>query len=267
MKLALLSVLWLPLAHVLASGAVVPDKVKTLDEVLSHVELKDGAEGFGGATIEDAVVLLRRMVGFPVCLELREFSRDTDGLTLDAAIEQLNALRTKQGLTPMEESQLKRYEELVAKKGRSAVIGFRKETFTLVEDNVTVHALLDRLTTLDSLYTWKNDGTAANPVVVIQPKQKSALDWAVSPICGQRREQTSATVLYGSGGGVTQQLQEHNISRVQMSDRNKVPDVQLDLCADHLTARDVLNLTVKAAGDEYSWSLSGIKGLRWLSFQ
>jgi len=267
MNLVLLLVLWLPPVHVLASGAAVPDKAKTLDEVLSHVELKDGAEGFGGATIEDAVVLLRRLVDFPVCIELREFTRESDGLTIGAAIDQLDALRAKQGLTPMEQSQLKRYEELAAKQGRSAVIGFRKETFTLVEDKIAVHSLLDRLTTLDSLYTWKNDGTPKSPIIVIEPKQKSALDWVVPPICGQGREQISATDLYGPGGRVTQQLQQHNISRVEMSGGNKVPDVQLNLCVDHLTARDVLNLTVQAAGDQSSWSLSGIKGLRWLSFQ
>lgn len=46
-----------------------------------------------------------------------------------------------------------------------------------------------------------------------------------------------------------------------------LPNIQLDLCQDHLTARDVLNLTVKAMGQDISWSLSGTVGLRWLTFQ
>jgi hypothetical protein len=44
-----------------------------------------------------------------------------------------------------------------------------------------------------------------------------------------------------------------------------LPHVAIDVCSNHLTARDVLNLTVK--GIHTSWTLAGIKGMRFISFE
>ena len=80
-------------------------------------------------------------------------------------------------------------------------------------------------------------------------------------ICGGQKE-LSSVELYGLGGKLSVLLNAHGIYIGNMP-----TDVQLDLCRDHLVAQDVLNLTIKAVGDNHSWSLSGVKGLRWLTFE
>jgi len=58
-------------------------------------------------------------------------------------------------------------------------------------------------------------------------------------------------------------------ARIGVGDKIRpiLPDVPLNLCQDHLTAKEVLNRTASAAGPGFSWTLSGIRGLRFLSFQ
>jgi hypothetical protein len=239
--------------------------LKTLDSEIPRIELTAGAEAIGGATIEDAVAALRLLAEFPICVELIEYDKEKDALSLGAALEQLRAMKTRQGLTLPDEARLKRYEELADTEDVRTPIGFKKKTFTLVENNLTVRAFLDRLMQLDNAYVWRNEGTNQAPVIVIQPRTKSALDWSVPSICGSPQD-LSSTTLYGPGGKLTVLLQAHSISRVEVSNK-RLPGVQVDLCRDHLTARDALDLTIGAAGHDLSWSLSGIKGLRWLSFQ
>jgi hypothetical protein len=239
--------------------------LRFLNSTIPHVAFTSSAEGFGGATVEDVVVTLRQLVKFPICMELKEFRSDVDGLTLGAAIAELTALKAKRGLEPPDESRLKRYEELASTQSRSTLIGFRKKTFTLVQDNITVAALLDRVTELDRTYRWRNEGTDSVPLVVIQPRQQSALEWPVPPLCGSTAMPSSS--LYGPNGQLTSFFSDHRISRVELNGGNRLPNVPLNLCFDHLTALKVLNLTIIAAGNGTSWSLSGVQGLRWLTFQ
>ena len=72
--------------------------------------------------------------------------------------------------------------------------------------------------------------------------------------------------LYGRQGSLTAIFHEHQITRVEVNGQNTLPDINLNLCKDPLNARDVLDATVRALGGSSSWTLSGIKGLRWLSF-
>ena len=238
----------------------------TLDSTIPHVALTTGAETIGGASIEDAVVLLRSLTVFPICIELKDFSREADGLTLGEALTSLENLKSRQELGIADVARLKRYEELAASEPTTTLIGFRKNTFTLVQDNVTVRALLDRLVILDNTYVWHNDGTSEAPVVVIAPAEKSVLDWPVPAICGPTEELSTARQ-YGPSGKLTRLFGGHEISRLEINEGNAIPYALLPLCREGLNARDVLNLTIEAVGHDLSWSLSGTKGARWLTFQ
>lgn len=265
----LLSLIWLA---AMAGAAQVPQSdsrvtLSTLDSVIPHVSLTAGVvEVFGGATIEDAVMLLRSLVVFPVCIEKLDFDGEADGLTLGEVLGKLRNLKTQHGLAPQDEARLQIYQQWSATKGASTVIGLKKKTFTLVEDNITVRTFLDRITEMDSAYVWRDDGSGTVPLIVIQPQKRSVLEWSVPRTCGSAEELSSAK-LYAPGGTMTVLLQAHNISRIAINGRNKLPDVPLDLCRNDLTARDVLNLTIEAAGHDVFWSVSGIRGLRWLTFQ
>jgi len=251
------------MASVEATAAV---PLTTLEGMIPHIELTQSAEAIGGATIEDAVVALRQMASFPICIEILEYDRQKDGLTLGRALEQLHALKARGDISVPDQVRLERYEVLATSENPSMLIGYIKKTFTLVEKNVTVRALLNRLIELDSSYAWRNYGSDQEPIVVIQPRAKSALDWSIPSVCDSSRVILTKN-LFGSGGKLTLIFQSHDISLVETKSGIRMQDVQLDLCNDHLVARDLLNLAIKTVGNNASWSLSGIKGLRWLTFQ
>ena len=244
-----------------------PEAVKNgLEQIIPHIELTRGIEAIGGATIPDVVVTLREQTDFPICIEELEYDRKTDGLTLDAAIAKLRALKAEQKLTHLDEARLNQYQELAKTEDpHTFIVGINQKTFTLVEDNATVRAVLDRTIGLDPAYIWKNYGTSKAPLVVLQPRTRSALDWPVPSVCGGSQE-TKTAELFGTDGKLTTLFAAHAIYLVEMNGA-RMPNVPLDLCHDHLTARDVLNRIVTAGGNHLSWTLSGIKGLRWLSFQ
>jgi hypothetical protein len=251
----------------LACHAAAPQKVRTLDDNIKHVELTAGSETIGGASMEDAVAFLRHHAAFPVSFEFVEYDRAKDGLTLSTALAKLHQLKQTQTLSDLDEMRLKTYEQQISDgQDSGTVIGFQKRTFSIVEDNISVRAFLERLAVLDGAYSWRNDGTDDAPVVVIQPRGKSALEWNVPAICGSPQDLLFAK-LYGSGGKLTVLFQQHNISRVAFQGGVETPDVQVDICKSHLSARDVLNLTAASLGHDVSWTLSGVKGLRWLTFQ
>jgi Bacterial TSP3 repeat len=57
-----------------------------------------------------------------------------------------------------------------------------------------VRSLLDSLVAIDDEYRWQNYGTEDNPLIVIQPRGQSALDWAVPPICGSPSELSTSKI-------------------------------------------------------------------------
>lgn len=233
-----------------------------LDSVISHLELTNGGKGIGGATISDAVLVLQKLANFPICFEEIEHEKGKDGLTLKAAIELLRDLQVHQKLAQADEVRLKRYEELSATEDpETFFVGFKQTTFSLVRDNITVKAVLDELTELDKHYIWNNVGTEQSPFVIIQPRERSILDWQVPRICGAPKDLSSAS-LYTNGGRLSTLFNSHGIYVGNMP-----PDRQLDLCRDGLTAREILNLTIRAAEPKLSWIVSGVKGLRWVTFQ
>jgi hypothetical protein len=241
-------------------------KAMTLDGIIPRFELTRGSEAIGGAAVGDAVVALRQLVDYPISLEGKEFTAERDGLNLGEAIDQLRALKGRQTLGPDDAARLRAYEQLASTQSRSTLIGFRMKAFSIVESNITVRGVLDRITELDHTYIWTNDGTADSPIIVLRPRETSALDWSVPPICGDASESTSLN-LYRPTGKLTELFHSHSISRVYLSGVDNLPNVGLNLCSEHLTARDVLNRTVAAAGNGLSWTLSGKKGLRFISFQ
>lgn len=251
----------------LACHAAPLQKVRTLDDNIKRVALTTGSETIGGASMEDAVAFLRTHAAFPVSFEFVEYDRAKDGLTLSAALAKLHQLKQTQTLSDLDEMRLKTYEQQLSDgQDPGTVIGFQKRTFSIVEDNISVRAFLDRLAVLDGAYSWRNDGTDDAPIVVIQPRGKSALEWSVPAICGSPQDLSFAR-LYESGGKLTVLFQQHNISRVAFKGGVGNPEVEVDVCKGHLSARDVLNLTAASLGHDVSWTLSGVKGLRWLTFQ
>src|SRR6266568_3399039 len=72
------------------AGAQQSRKLHDLRGVVPSVELESGSEAIGGASIEDAVALLRHWTAFPICFESRALSRETDGLTLAEALIKLH---------------------------------------------------------------------------------------------------------------------------------------------------------------------------------
>jgi hypothetical protein len=211
------------------------------------------------------VTLLRQITVLPICIEELDYDDVKDTLTLGTALDTLRAIKNTHGLARQDEARLELYEKWSSTKPRSTVIGVKQKTFTLVQDNIRVKDLLDQITALDTAYRWRNDGDNEAPLIVIEPRQRSVLDWPVPRICGPPQELSSSS-LYGPGGRLTTLFQAHNISRLEINGRGKLPDVHLDLCRDQLVARDVLNLTVKASAERLSWSLSGIRGMRFLRF-
>ena len=246
---------------------------KTLEDELQRVHLSLSGEAFqaGGVTMADAALELRMRTAFPISFESVEYYRDKDRLTLGDVLESFRALKARSDLSPAEAARLRMYEEMAVHQSTATAIGVRKKTFTLLQDHITVRAFLDRITQLDSDYLWKNYGTDKALLIVIRPRTGSVLNWSVPRICG-KPQQVSDKTLYGPGGKLTMLFGRHDITRAgEISDspdsEASLPDTPLDTCRDDLTAFDVLNQAIKAAGPNFSWSVSGIRGLRFLSFQ
>jgi hypothetical protein len=246
-------------------------RAKHLDDAIESVSLTDGAETIGGASIQDAVNLLRDKVAFPVSLEMLEFERPKDFVTLDEALASLHGMQAVAPLGDRDKSRLAWYEKLVkADPGSEAVVP-RQRTFTFVRDRITVREFLVQVTTLDDEYEWKNYGTDRAPQIVIQPHTFSALDWAVSPICEPRPVSIDHILAACKGqkcGEFTKTLSERNMGVLYMylgpAPPDPAPHGFVDLCSETLIARDVLNRIAKAANT--SWTVGGIKGMRLISF-
>lgn len=227
--------------------------------------------------MQDAVGALRAQTDFPISLEMLEFERPKDFITLGEALTWLHRLQTTGVLGTRDISRLHDYEKKAQTHEPSEVLVARQKSFALVEDQITVRDLLDRLVTLDDEYLWKNYGTEGTPVIVIQSRTGSALEWPVSQICQPRpiaSNQLFAGCRNQKCGPYTKLLNDHKISVIQTLDgpvlpgersSDAVPVVSVDVCRDRLTAQDVLNLI--AEGTNSSWTLAGIKGMRLISFQ
>lgn len=248
-----------------------------LNDVIEHFEITDGVETIGGASMQDAIWALRKQTDFPISLEMLEFERPKDFITLGEALTTLHRLQTTGVLGTRDMSRLHDYEKRAQTHEPSEVLVARQRTFTLVEDQITVRALLDRMMTLDDEYLWKDYGTESTPVIVIQPRAVSALEWPMSRICHPRpiaSDQLFAGCRNQKCGPYTKLLNDHNVSVIQLLDGpvlpgepppGPVPLVSIDVCRVRLTAQDVLNLI--AEGTNSSWTLAGIKGMRLISFQ
>lgn len=246
-------------------------RVKHLDDVIGSVRLIDGSETIGGASIEDAVNTLRDKAAFPVSLEMLEFERPKDFVTLDEALARLRGMAALAPLGDRDKSRLARYEELAKSEPCSEVMVPRQRTFKLVRDGITVREFLVQVTALDDEYEWKNYGTDQAPQIVIQPRTASVLSWTVSPICNPRPVAIERILAGCKGqecGEFTKALSERNISILYMSigpsPPDSVPHGFVDLCAQTLVARDVVNRIAESA--HTSWTVAGIRGMRFLSF-
>lgn len=245
-------------------------RAKHLDDVVENVVLADGTETIGGASVEDAVNLLRDKVKFPVSLEMLEFKRPEDFVTLDEALARLHGMQAVAPLGDRDKSRLVSYEGLAKTDPGSEVLVPRQRTFTFVRDRITVREFLVQVTTLDDGYEWKNYGTDRAPQIVIQPVSASALNWSVSPICSPRPVAIDRILAACKGqecGEFTKALSERNMSIVYIYMGPAPPDPAphgfVDLCSEKLTARDVLNRIAQAA--HTSWTVGGIKGMRFVS--
>jgi hypothetical protein len=251
-----------------AQNYLVPESVTTklqnLETKIDVVNLDTGSSAIGGAAIEDAAALLRHSASFPVCLEMLDYTRETDGLTLESALNQLHELKNKGKLNSNDAARLRAYEEMVLSGNPPTLVGFRKRVFLISRRDISVRGLLDAITSQDSDYVWKNLGSDHAPLVVLQPRDRSVLDWSVPAICGKG---LSTGDLYSFEGKLTDAFEKHGITRPEINRHGRLPTVQVDLCREQLNARDVLNLTVLAVGGNASWTISGIRGLRWLTFE
>jgi hypothetical protein len=163
-----------------------PKRTATLNDLIEHIELREGAETIGGASMEDAVSALRELADFPVALEMLEFKRPEDFVTLAEALEKLHQMQATEALGSRDKGRWNAYEEMAQTHKPSTIPVARQRAFTLVEDRITVRDLLDRLMALDDEYTWKNYGGERAPVIVIQPQARTALGWPVPSISDPR---------------------------------------------------------------------------------
>ncbi len=266
---------------VATAGASSPPRqrkcAKKLDDVIERIELTDGAETIGGASMHDAVFALRERACFPVAFEMIEFERPKDFVTLREALKQLHTIQAAGTLNARDKSRLDTYESMARTGEPSDVLVARQKAFRLVQNRIAVRRLLDRLMMLDDEYLWKNYGTESAPLIVIEPRAASALDWRVASICHPRP--IASTELYAGCnnrpcGPFTKLLSEHNMTVSSLFEGpvapgkqgpDLIPQVPIDACNDHFTARNILNLTVK--GTHNSWTLAGIKGMRFVSFE
>jgi len=242
-------------------------RLAALDDHISEVRLDRGYVTVGGATIEDAVTLARTFVAFPICLELIDYDPKRDAMTVHDAIERLRKLQITHPLSGAETALLQSYETLQSEGASSRIVGYKKTTFTLIRHDISVRNYLNEIVSLDTKYRWMNYGTTERPLIVVEPRTESALSWNVSGLCD--REPMIAEDLFGTNGEVTRQFKAHSIIRVAMGSRELLAGVLVksNFCDGVVTARDLLNRISDAAPKTLSWSLSGIKGLRWLEFQ
>lgn len=253
-------------------------RAKHLDDFIEHVSLTDGMQTIGGASVEDAVNLLRDKVAFPVALEMLEFERPKDFVTLDEALTKLHGMQALAPLAARDKGRLDRYEELAKTRPGSEILVPRQKTFSLIRDRLTVREFLNEITTLDDEYEWKDYGTEHKPLIVVQPRGASALNWSVPPTCKPSpvaTERVVAACTEQECSPFTKALGERNMGVLYMAVDEPViprkPDPEMapphgfiDLCHHNLTAQDVLNRIAISAHS--SWTMAGIKGMRFISF-
>ncbi len=253
-------------------------RAKHLDGVIEQVSLTDGMQTIGGASMGDAVNFLRDKTAFPVALEMLEFERPKDFVTLDEAITKLQGMQALAPLGARDKVRLDRYDELANTHQGSELIVPRQKTFSFVRDRLTIREFLNEITTLDDEYEWKNYGTERKPVIVVQPRTASALNWRVPPICKPRpvtTERVLAACAKQECSPFTKALGERNMGVLYIAVDEPVvpgkpdPDMTaphgyVDLCQQNLTALDVLNRI--AISGHTSWTMAGIKGMRFISF-
>src|SRR5438105_8215726 len=87
-------------------------RAKTLRDTIENVSLTDGFQSIGGASIEDAANLLRDNAGFAVALEMVEFERPKDFVTLDEALAKLHEMQSAGLLGSRDKDRLHKYEEM-----------------------------------------------------------------------------------------------------------------------------------------------------------
>jgi hypothetical protein len=217
-------------------------RIKDLNGIIQHIEVTDGAETIGGASVEDVVRELRDRTDFPISVEMLEFERPKDFVTLGEALTTLHKMQASGALGSRDQSRLDRYEEMAQTHEPSQILVARQRTFSLVQERVTVRDLLDHLVTLDDEYLWTNDGSEREPLVVIRPRANTALDWRVAPICHPRPIEIDELLAGCNGqecGPFTKLLNGHSTSVVYMltgpvAPGEREPDIRphgpVDMC-------------------------------------
>ncbi len=81
-------------------------RAKILSDFIENVSLTDSFESIGGASIEDAANMLRENVAFPVALEIVEFERPKDFLTIDEALAKLHEMQSAGSLGSRDKDRL-----------------------------------------------------------------------------------------------------------------------------------------------------------------
>jgi hypothetical protein len=115
-------------AQTLSSPPHQPKCAKKLDDVIEHIELTDGAETIGGASMHDAVLALRERTCFPVAFETLEFERPKDFVTLGEALSKLHAMQTAGTLSARDKTRLDGYESMARTDDQSEVLVARRRT-------------------------------------------------------------------------------------------------------------------------------------------
>jgi hypothetical protein len=241
-------------------------RARALSDEVGPVELTLSEDAFrvGGVTMGDAVRYLRGHAAFPICFEFVERDGVADAVTLRQVLGEYGLLKAH-GLRPEQQQRMEIYERMSREKGLGESVGIRQKVFRLSAHRIRLRALLERLVELDDEYVWRDVGKADAPLIVIEPRRRSALAWAVPALCDVAPSSTRR--LFAPGGTLTQQFAAHDVTQVLgSSSGQELPDVPVDLCLPGLTARDALDLAVVKSGPRWSWMLSGIKGLRWLMF-
>jgi hypothetical protein len=241
-------------------------RARSLAEEVGPIELAASADAFRakGVTMADAVNDLRGRTEFPICFESVERDAVADALTLGQVLNEYRRLEKEKGLSARQEANLNIYERMTHEKRLQDSVGVRVNVFPLSVGRIQVRALLDRLVALDDEYSWHDAGTVEAPLVVIEPRRRSVLGWAVPALCGPRQ---TARRWLGAGTKVTELFGAHAIGFMYGTHVGKdAPEAAVDLCHEGMTARDLINQLVTAGGPRWSWTLSGIKGLRVLTF-
>lgn len=239
-------------------------QTSVLEQKIPRYELASGVEGIGGATMLDAVNELRSVAGISICFE--EIQYDAPNLTLATAINRLTQVKKEGPLSRNDQLRWRRYQELAREQDPDKlVIGIDKKTFKMPEQkNVPLRTLLDELVKTNPEYKWSLAGDESAAIVVIEPATGSVLNWKVEIPCRDYNLQD----LYSAHGQFIPQLAARSINVVWFGERATMPNGSIELCKAEITAREVLNRTVALLHTPgFHWTLTGLKNLRWLSFE